>query len=71
VPYGKNRQYVYQLWQIYKIPSSIADNSDRNIKIVALYKKGTSGTAIAEKFGLSFSWACRIINDAIQEKTNP
>ena len=41
----------------------IAKNAERNEKIVKAYKSGTSGTAIAKKFGLSISQAYRVINE--------
>lgn len=58
------RQAVHQLRKKYKIDSSIADNPERNAKIVKMYKKGTSGTALAKKFELSVSQTYRVINDA-------
>jgi transposase len=50
--------------KMYGIESSLADNPERNAKVIALYKKGTSGTDIAKKFDLSVSQTYRIINDA-------
>jgi hypothetical protein len=55
------RQAIHQLRKKYGIDSSYADNPERNAKIIALYKKGLSGTAVAEKLGLSISQAYRII----------
>ncbi len=69
--FGITRQAVHQIRKLYGIPSSIADNPERNEKIIALYKKGTSGTAIAKKFDLSISQAYRIINDAGAGKSKP
>ncbi|HEX7510132.1 MAG TPA: hypothetical protein VF335_02435, partial [Chitinivibrionales bacterium] len=43
------RQAVHQLRKKYGIPSNLAKNDERNEKILALYKKGVSGTDIAEK----------------------
>ena len=69
--FGITRQAVHQMRKAYGIPSSISDNPERNSKIIALYKKGTSGTAIAKKFGLSISQAYRVINDAGAGKNKP
>jgi Mor family transcriptional regulator len=57
------RQAVHQLRKKYGIESSIADNPERNAKIVAAYKKGSSGTVLAKKFDLSVSQTYRILND--------
>jgi DNA invertase Pin-like site-specific DNA recombinase len=62
--YGITRQAVHQLRKKYRIDSSIADNPQRNAKIVKLYKSGTSGTALAKKFDLSVSQTYRVINEA-------
>ena len=62
--FGITRQAVHQIRKKYGIKSNYADNPERNAKIVALYKKGTAGTALAKKFELSVSQAYRIINDA-------
>ena len=76
--FGITRQAVHQMRNVYGIPSLIAKNKERNAKIVKAYKSGTSGTAIAKKFGLSISQAYRIINEgkkgrkkAAKRKTNP
>ena len=58
------RQAVHQLRKKYGIDSSIADNPERNAKIVTMYKKGTSGTTLAKKFDLSVSQTYRVINEA-------
>jgi Mor family transcriptional regulator len=58
------RQAVHQLRKKYGIESSYADNPERNAKILAAYKKGSTGTAIAKKFDLSISQAYRIIKTA-------
>ena len=58
------RQAIHQLRKKYGIPSSLVGNPERNEKVVALYKKGASGTDIAKKFDMSVSQAYRIINDA-------
>ncbi len=62
--FGITRQAIHQLRMKYGIDSSIADNPERNAKIVRAYKSGTVGTALAKKFDLSISQAYRIINDA-------
>ena len=61
--FGITRQAIHQLRKKYGIDSSYAGNPARNSKIIALYKKGTSGTSIAKKLGLSVSQAYRIINN--------
>ena len=58
------RQAVHQLRKKYGVDSSIADNPERNAKIVKMYKAGTSGTTLAKKFDLSVSQAYRVINEA-------
>ena len=60
--FGITRQAVHQMRNLYGIPSNIAKNKERNEKIVKAYKSGTSGTAIAKKFGLSISQTYRVIN---------
>ena len=60
--FGITRQAVHQMRNVYGIPSNIAKNKERNAKIVKAYKAGTSGTAIAKKFGLSISQTYRVIN---------
>ena len=62
--FGITRQAVHQLRKKYGIDSSIADNPERNEKIVKLYLAGTSGTALAKKFDLSVSQTYRVINEA-------
>ena len=61
--FGITRQAVFQIRKKYGIASVIAKNAERNEKIVKAYKSGTSGTAIAKKFGLSISQAYRVINE--------
>jgi DNA invertase Pin-like site-specific DNA recombinase len=63
------RQAIHQLRKKYGIASNYAKNPKRNANIVALYKKGTAGTALAQKFGLSVSQAYRIINTAGKKRT--
>jgi hypothetical protein len=65
------RQAIHQLRKKYGIDSRLADNPDRNAKIVGAYKKGATGTDIAKKFDLSISQAYRIINEAgaLKKKT--
>jgi hypothetical protein len=62
--FGITRQAVHQLRKKYAVDSSIADNPERNAKIVKLYKAGTSGTGLAKKFELSVSQTYRVINEA-------
>lgn len=67
--FGITRQAIHQLRKKYGIDSSYAGNPARNSKIIALYKKGTSGTSIAKKLGLSVSQAYRIINTTGKKKS--
>jgi DNA-binding NarL/FixJ family response regulator len=60
--FGITRQAIHQLRKKFGIVSRYAKNPERNEKILSLYGKGTSGTAIAEKLGLSISQTYRIIN---------
>jgi hypothetical protein len=69
--FGITRQAVHQLRKQYGIDSSIADNPERNAKIIAQYQKGVSGTDLAKKNGLSVSQTYRIINDAGVGKKAP
>jgi hypothetical protein len=62
--FGITRQAVHQLRRKYAVESSIADNPERNAKLVKQYKAGTSGTTLAKKFDLSVSQTYRIINEA-------
>lgn len=62
--YGITRQAVHQLRKKYGIESVIAKNAERNQKIVGMYQKGSSGTALAKKFKLSISQTYRIINES-------
>ena len=66
--FGITRQAVHQLRKKYGIPSNLIKNDERNEKIIALYKKGNSGIAIAEKTGLSISQTYRIINNSEKKK---
>jgi Mor family transcriptional regulator len=66
--YGITRQAVHQLRKKYGIESVIAKNAERNKKIVAAYKGGASGTALAKKFKLSISQTYRIINESKKGK---
>ena len=61
--FGITRSAVHQQRKKYGIESSLADNPKRNIKILAAYKKGSTGTVIAKKFDLSISQAYRILNE--------
>jgi Mor family transcriptional regulator len=62
------RQAVHQLRKKYGIDSSYADNPERNAKIIAAYKKGSTGVALARKFELSVSQTYRIIKIAEGKK---
>jgi hypothetical protein len=66
--FGITRQAIHQLRKKYGIDSRYAKNDERNNKVVALYKKGLSGTAIAEKVGLSVSRTYKIINGPGKKK---
>ena len=66
--FGITRQAVHQLRKKYNIESSIADNPERNAKIVKMYNGGQSGTALAKKFELSISQTYRIINENGKKK---
>jgi Mor family transcriptional regulator len=65
------RQAVHQMRNKYGIDSSIAGNPERDAKIVAAFKKGSSGTVLAKKFDLSVSQTYRILNNggALKKKT--
>ncbi|MBN2036007.1 MAG: hypothetical protein JW768_04625 [Chitinispirillaceae bacterium] len=52
---GITRQAIHQLRGKYGIKSSISDNPKRNARIIAAYKRGAVGPALAKKFGLSVS----------------
>ncbi len=69
--FGITRQAVHQLRKKYAIESVIAKNAERNQKIVAAYKSGVSGTALAKKFKLSISQTYRIINETKKSKKKP
>jgi DNA invertase Pin-like site-specific DNA recombinase len=62
------RQAIHQLRNKYGIESRLVNNPERNEKIIALFKKGTSGTAIAIKFDMSISQTYRIINTIGKKK---
>ena len=66
--FGITRQAVHQMRRKYGIESRYADNPERNAKIIAAYKKGTSGTTLARKYDLSISQAYRIIKMAGKSK---
>ena len=67
--FGITRQAIHQLRKKYGIDSRYVKNDERNAKVIALYKKGMSGTAIAEKVGLSVSRTYKIITPT--EKKSP
>jgi len=60
--FGITRQAIHQLRVKYGIESDRNKNKERNEKIVSLYKKGKTGTKIAEEMDLSISQVHRIIN---------
>jgi CRISPR/Cas system-associated exonuclease Cas4 (RecB family) len=62
--YGISRQAVHQLRTKYGIDSSLADNPQRNATIVKLYRAGTTGIALGEKFAMSASHIYRIVHEA-------
>jgi Mor family transcriptional regulator len=64
------RQAIHQLRGKFGIPSLIADNPERNKKIVAMYKSGKTGTEIAKKLELSVSQTYRIIMNTSGTKTS-
>ena len=66
--YGITRQAVHQLRKKYGIESVIAKNAERNKKMIAMYKGGKSGTAVAEKFDMSISQAYRILKGGTAKK---
>jgi transposase len=57
-------QTIYYYRKKYGINSLLAGMAKRNAKIIALYKAGKTGTAIAPKFGLTASATYRIIKKA-------
>jgi DNA invertase Pin-like site-specific DNA recombinase len=65
--FGITRQAIHQIRKKYGVESRYAKNDERNAKVIALYKKGVSGTVIAEKVGLSVSRTYKIINPAAQK----
>ena len=68
--FGITRQAIHQLRKKYGIDSRYVVLPERNAKVLSLYKKGTSGTAIAKKMGLSVSQTYRIISIAGKKKTS-
>lgn len=65
---GITRQAVHQTRNWYGIPSNLAENPERNEKIIKAYNSGLSGVKIAKKIGLSFSQTYRIINESKKGK---
>jgi hypothetical protein len=59
-----NHQTIYYYRKKYGIPSFLAEIPKRNAEIIAIYKSGKTGTAIAPKFGLTASATYRIIKKA-------
>jgi DNA invertase Pin-like site-specific DNA recombinase len=66
--FGITRQAIHQMRKKYGIASNLAKNDERNNKIFVLYNKGSTGMAIAKKFGLSVSQTYRIIENAKAKK---
>lgn len=66
--FGITRQAVHQLRKKYGIDSRLVKNKERNAKIISLYKSGKTGTAIAEKLGLSAPQTYRIISLSSKKK---
>jgi len=66
--FGVTRQAIHQLRKKYGIKSNYFKNPERNKKIITLYRKGSPGTALAKKIGISVSQVYRIINDAGAKK---
>ena len=59
--FGITRQAIHQLRKKYGVSSVKGRNKERNDKIIAHYKKGVVGTAIAEQLDLSIAQVYRII----------
>ena len=59
-----NHQTIYYYRKKYGILSFLAGMPKRNAKIIAMYKAGKTGIAIAPKFGLTASATYRIIKKA-------
>ena len=49
------RQRIHQIRSAYGLPSSRAGIDERNEKIIALFKKGTSRVELVKKFKLSYT----------------
>ena len=63
--FGVSANAVLLMRRKYGIPAMYPNNAKRNAKIIALSRKGMTGTAIAKKFRMSISYACKIIEKAI------
>ena len=61
--FGISRQAVHQIREKYGINALTNKNKERNEKIVALYKNGTTGTAIAKMYNLSLASFYRIVSN--------
>lgn len=61
--FGVTRQAIHQLRVKYEIKSSRSKNEERNEKIISLYKKGKTGTKIAEEMDLSLTQVYRVIKN--------
>jgi DNA-directed RNA polymerase specialized sigma subunit len=66
--HGITRQAVHQLRNRYGIESVVVKNPERNRKMIAMYKGGKSGMAVAAKFGLSQSQTYRILRKKAKAK---
>jgi Mor family transcriptional regulator len=61
---------VYYYRNKYGIPSPVPDNTERDKKIIAAYKKGASRVSLAKIFNLTLSRINEIIKDAGADKKN-
>ncbi len=61
---GISRNHAFIIRKKYGIPAILPDIPKRNAAIVALYKKGLIGRALADKFGLHLITIYNIISDA-------
>ena len=63
-------QAVYYIRKKYGIPSRLPDNTKRNAKIVALYKRGMTKNAIAGAIGGTASLVYRLLKRPAPERKN-
>ena len=66
--FGISRQAVHQLRVKYGIESSIANNPERDKKILKAYKKKPHGPTVAKRFGLSEARVYAIIRKGKAKK---